>query len=358
MNIEQKNNISKTAIWAITKPGFKHGLSIARNIDNSILYVSENLLEKFNGLNKIDPEFCKNPLVFTKLSKKLKTVFNEFDAHVFIFSTGIAVRIIAPLIKTKIEDPAIVVLDDDACHAISLLSGHIGGANKLAKTIGQITKARPVITTATDVHKQPAIDIIAVDNKMNILNPNMIKKINMAILESRTIKVNDPFNILFDKIPNSVKSENKPDVICTDIEIDVPRGTLILNPLSLVVGIGCNRGTSMDEIENVLINTFKANKLSIKSIWRFASIEAKNDEKGFLELSEKYAKQFVFITKERLKSVKKIKNPSTIVQKHMGVKSVCEAAAITAGNNAKLIVQKRIKGNVTIAITRKNKCSI
>jgi cobalt-precorrin 5A hydrolase len=358
MNTEIKNSINKTAIWTITKSGFHHGLNLAKNIDDSILFISENLLKKLNGLNTLSNSFSKNPLGFSILSEKVKDVFKDFDAHIFIFSTGIAVRIIAPLIKSKIEDPAIVVLDDKACHAVSLLSGHIGGANELAETVGIITKATPVITTATDVHNQPAIDIIALQNNMHIVNPDMIKKINMAILENRNIKIDDSFNILFNKVPNCINNKETPDIICTDIKITVPRGTLVLNPPSLIVGIGCNRGTSSDEIEKFLLFVLKQNKLSLKSIWTFASIDAKRDEPGFLELSKQFKIQFLFINKQKLDSVKNIKNPSKIVEKHMGVKSVCEAAAIIAGKNAELIVQKQIRGNVTIAIARQNPCFI
>ncbi|MCK5312719.1 MAG: cobalamin biosynthesis protein [Desulfobacteraceae bacterium] len=358
MNTEIKNNIKKTAVWAITESGFQHGLSLAKNIDNSILFISESLLKKLKGLKKLNNSFSKNPVRFVKLSEKLEEVFKDFDAHIFIFSTGIAVRIIAPLLKSKTEDPAIVVLDDNACHAVSLLSGHIGGANELAKKVGVITKARPVITTATDVHNKPAIDIIALQNNMYIANPEMIKKINMALLENRSVKIHDPLNILFNKIPNHINDKHNPDIICTDMEIDVPRGTLVLNPPSLIVGIGCNRGTRSDEIEKFLLLVLKQNKLSIKSIWAFASIDAKQDEIGFLELSKKYKAQFIFIDKQKLSSVTNIKTPSQTVQKHMGVKNVCEAAAIIAGKNTKLIVQKQIKGNVTIAIARQNLCCI
>ncbi|MCD4743634.1 MAG: cobalamin biosynthesis protein [Desulfobacteraceae bacterium] len=389
MNTEIKNK-KKIAVWAVTKSGYQHGLNLASNIDGSVLFLSEKLIKKLKGLKTLNKSFCNNPRVFSKLSESLKDVFKEFDGHIFIFSTGIAVRIIAPLIKSKVEDPAIVVMDDRAIHAVSLLSGHIGGANDLAKKVGLITKAKPVITTATDIHGQVAIDVIATENNVHIVNPDMIKKINMAILEEEKIAIHDPFNIFLQKIPNSIltgmptaipataqdnlstsklgsrhtKEANSaietknPDIICTDIKIHVPRGTLVLNPPSLVVGLGCNRGTSINEIEKFFLKTLKQNKLSLKSIWAFASIDAKHDEQGFLELSKKYKIQFLFINKEKINLEKNIKNPSKTVEKHMGVKSVCEAAAIIAGKNAKLIVQKQIKGNMTIAITRQSQCFI
>ena len=356
MNTEIENK--KFAVWAITESGFKHGFSLAKYFDDAVLFVSENLIKKFKGLRHLNKSFCDNPVVFTKLSKKIQNVFNDFDGHIFIFSTGIVVRTIAPLLKSKIEDPAIVVLDDKAIHAISLVSGHIGGANKLTKTVARITKARAVITTATDINNKPAIDIIATENNINIVNPDMIKTINMKLLNNENIKIIDNFNVLTNKLPKYRNVKRGADIICTDIEIDVPRETLILNPLSLIVGMGCNRGTSLEEMEQFLTGLFKLNKLATKSIAVFASIDAKNDETGFLELSKKYETGFLFFSKQEINSVKRIKNPSKTVEKYMGVKSVCEAAAIIAGKNTELIVQKQIKGNVTIAIARQRPCCI
>ncbi|MCP3898330.1 MAG: hypothetical protein GY707_01200, partial [Desulfobacteraceae bacterium] len=109
MNIEQKNKIKRIAIWTITESGFKHGVSLAKNVDDSILFLSKSLSKKLPGLKKLDNSFSKNPAVFTKLSEKVKELFHEFDGHIFIFSTGIAIRIIAPLLESKIKDPAVVV---------------------------------------------------------------------------------------------------------------------------------------------------------------------------------------------------------------------------------------------------------
>ncbi len=355
MNTEKNNKINKTAIWAITRSGYKLGSKLARTINGSVLLISLNLK---NQLLLNLSSFDENIIAFVKLSDKIRQVFHDFTAHIFIFSTGIAVRIIAPVIKSKISDPAVVVLDDNGCHAISLLSGHLGGANKLVEKIAGITGAAPVITTATDVHNKPAIDIIAGEHDLHIVNPGMIKKINMAILYDEIIKIHDPSNILIARIPNSIQEQKNPDIICTDTTMKVPRETLVLNPRSLIVGMGCNRDTTMDEVELFLLSVFRKNRLSLKSIGAFASIDAKKNETGFLELSKKMQVKFLFFDKDRLSLVKNIKNPSKIVEKHMGVKSVCEAAAITAGKNAQLIVQKQIKGNVTMAVARAKPCSI
>lgn len=169
-------NKKKIAVWAITESGYKHGFNLDRNIDGSVLFLSENLIRNLNGLKTIVISFCNNPRVFSKLSDSLKDVFNDFDGHIFIFSTRIAVRMIAPLINSKLEDHAVVVMDDRAMYAASQLSGHVDRANKLAEEVGFITKAKPIITTGTDIQDRVPIDVIATENNTHIVNSVMIKK--------------------------------------------------------------------------------------------------------------------------------------------------------------------------------------
>ncbi len=111
-------------------------------------------------------------------------------------STGIVVRVIAPCIASKTRDPAVVVMDEKGRHVISLLSGHIGGANRLAVAISEKLHATPVITTATDLHQVPAIDVIAVDNGLFIENPEAIKTISMAFLNQTPVYLHDPYHRL------------------------------------------------------------------------------------------------------------------------------------------------------------------
>ena len=348
-----KNKIipDSIAIWSITPNGKILGKKILLAIKGSSLFVSA----KIGGKDTCE----ENTITFEKLSAEIHYQFNKFSGHVFIFSTGIAIRIIAPLLKSKIIDPAVVVVDDNGTHAISLISGHLGGANRLAKKIAGIISGTPVITTATDTNKLPAIDLIAKKRKVFIETPQNIKHINMAFLMGEPVSLFDPFGFIKNDLPkhfwtseNPRKSSTK-KIFCSFKIKNVSRETLILRPPVLSIGIGCNRGTSCEEIKQFLLMVLKKESLSIKSICQFATADIKKDETGLLALSEELKIGILFYDNKNLNSVKTIKTPSKMVEKHLGVKSVCEAAAILAADNGKLIVPKKKNKDVTLAVAIK-----
>lgn len=167
MGIAPPNNTGPggLAVWCITPKGKVLGLRIKQTLQDSALFISGtvgNGVDPGNGIFR-----------FKTLGLEIKKQFNRYPGHVFIFSTGIAVRLLAPLLKSKTVDPAVVVADDNGTHVVSLISGHIGGANALAHEIAGILGATPVITTATDTNGLPAIDIIAKE-KSFILKPSGI----------------------------------------------------------------------------------------------------------------------------------------------------------------------------------------
>ncbi|MBF0411313.1 MAG: cobalt-precorrin 5A hydrolase [Desulfamplus sp.] len=380
------SEIGKTAVWAITFGGLEIGQKLLKSLSSaSILFVSDTISRSITNFD--------DTVVFDKLSAMFAKQFKNYDAHICIFSTGIAVRIAAPLVQSKISDPAVVVVDDRGFHAISLLSGHLGGANELTLEVARIIGASPVITTATDINKLPSIDMVAKSQNLVIENPDMIKKVNMAFLQGERIRFIDPFNLVKPHIPrqfilnqstqgeefgNDVKlaQESESDqeirsdqdaqtitVFCDDTakyekrvgQDKVSRETkklLLLRPPSLVAGMGCNRGTSKAELMELLISAFKEHNLSVKSLAAVATTALKQDETGLLELADELGKPIKFYSKDELNSVETIENPSDMVEKHIGVKSVCEAAAILAAQNGHLIVPKIKKGNATIAVAR------
>ncbi len=344
----KKNGI---AVWAITPGGLDQGKKLAAGLGTADFYVSSGIAKSYRVPLKAK--------LFQRLSGHIYRVFNAYSGHIFLFSTGIAVRLVAPLLKSKLEDPAVVVMDDRACHAISLVSGHLGGGNDLAFEVARITGAKPVITTATDVNRLPSIDMIAKSQGLVIETPDVIKSINMAFLKGETIRVTDPFSMVLPNLPESIlykdsgkSAHDRYEVFCSDEIRSVSRETLVLRPRSLVVGIGCNRGTSCKETASFLELVFKEHGLSQKSISCFATTEIKNDEEGLLQLAEILKIKIKFYNKESLNSVETILNPSEMVEKHMGVKSVCEAAAILGSNNGNLILEKMKQGNVTLAVAR------
>ena len=342
----------KVAIWVVTPNGLALAGLIAADLPAADLFVSASL----------EPDIPCTP--FNRLSVAVADHFRTYSGHIFITAAGIAVRVVAPLLADKTRDPAVVVLDEMGRHAVSLVSGHIGGANALAEKIAGLTGARPVITTATDVSGAPAIDTAAVENDLAIENPEAIKKVNMAFIRKEKVALYDPAGTLADALPESFVRRVKiskggwpgpadsPGIYIDDAVAVLPDGVLVLRPKSLAAGIGCNRNTAKDELKALLQNTLKQHRLSINSLKAIASINIKNDEPGLLSLAQELNIPLVFYAKEELNTAMGIENPSTMVENHTGVKSVCEAAAILATGQGSLAVPKKKSKNATVAIAR------
>jgi cobalt-precorrin 5A hydrolase len=327
------------AIWAITPNGAILAQKIAEGLPESEVFFSKSLE--------------------MRLSDAVAQIFGKYQGHIFIMSAGIVVRLIAPLIRHKTLDPAVVVVDDMGQHAISLLSGHIGGANVLTHRVAECIGAKPVITTATDVNQLPAIDMIAKEKGLFIENPEAIKHVNMAILTGKPINIHDPFGLIAplpQPFPNTERGGGADGVgvFIDDIITNLPPQTLILRPASLIAGIGCNRNTDISEIKRLLSDVLQKFRLSLYSLAGIASIDLKKDEAGLIALADELKLPLYFFSKEELEKVKEIQTPSEMVKKHIGVKSVCEAAAILAAKTGKLIVPKHLTKNVTVAVVRKN----
>jgi len=354
---------TSTAIWAITPNGAKLAEKIVSKLSDTDVFLSEKL-QVFDSDRLI---------LFSDLAKELAHRFHLYQNHIFIMATGIVVRLLVPHIRHKTRDPAVVVLDELGHWAISLLSGHIGGANRFARDIAEIIGAQPVITTATDLNNVPAIDVLAMEGDLLIENPEAIKTVNMAFLTGSGVVCHDPGRLIKGRIPESLllndsesfDSNPEPglyerfhfhDVACVYVDdkvVTLPDNVLILRPKSLSAGIGCNRNTSMEEIKALLFNTLQAHHLSLSSLDCLATINIKSDESGLLELAAHLELPLEFFDRDQLNRVEEIATPSSIVEKHIGVKSVCEASAILAAGKGTLIVPKHSTKNVTVAIARK-----
>jgi cobalt-precorrin 5A hydrolase len=348
--------INHIAIWALTSEGARLGRELQTHFPGSHLFLGSKTAE----------QGCAHR--FDRLADALTRHFTRFDGHVFIMAAGIVVRSLAPLLDHKIKDPAVVVVDECGRHAISLLSGHLGGANALTRRIGACIGAQPVITTATDLQDVPAIDLIAQEKGLMIENPAAIRHVSMALLEARPVRLCDPQGWLAGALPNEGfhpvttiefadgggPHRESPGVWIDDIRIDLPAEILVLRPPSLFVGVGCNRNTPMEEIQDLLDRVLGDHHLAAASIAGLASIDLKADEEGVLALAKDLSRPLVFFSRDQLAAVREIPSPSKVVQKHVGVESVCEAAALLASGNGTLIVPKRVSPNATIAIARKS----
>jgi cobalt-precorrin 5A hydrolase len=341
----QKSKELNPAVWALTPKA---------------AIVAVCLMEKMGCGKLFAGPSIKNPPAgadtFKSLSESVAHEFRNFSSHIFIMAAGIVVRMIAPYVNSKLSDPAVVVVDDHGKFAISLLSGHLGGANELARNVAKHLNAMPVITTATDIDHVPAIDILAMQHCLLIENPEAIKTVHMALLQGQKVWLHDPMNILLKDLQGWVDNEMKHSgETCTAVFVDYKKTwlserVLVLRPKILSVGVGCNRNTDVQEIFAFVKDVFIKFNLSIDSINNIATIEAKADEQGILALTKVLNVPVRFFSKDELDRAGSVPTPSEVVKKHMGVASICEAAAILASSCGKLLVPKQVKKNVTVAV--------
>lgn len=327
---------SRLAVYAMTS----QGLDLARRIADR------------EAADIFAPERLSAPDVrpFARLADLARETWSAYHGHVFIAATGIVVRTIAPLLDHKTTDPAVVVCDQDGRHVISLLSGHLGGANDLARRVAGHVGGQAVITTATDTAQAPAIDILARDKGCAIANPARIKTVNASLVEGRPVPLFDPDNRL-DTRDNpafivATEASQAQVVVSWNAEPDI---ALVLHPPCLVAGIGCRRGVSSAEILHALGHVFATHGLAPASLAALASVDLKANETGLLEAAQKLNLPLTFLDRAKLAHVD-VPNPSATVRKKIGVDSVCEAAALTKTHGTRLIVPKTIVGPVTVAV--------
>jgi cobalt-precorrin 5A hydrolase len=342
--------VKKTAIYALTPRGARLGRTLA---------------DKLNGDLFLPGRFAKvhGAIAFDGLLERVAKGIFLYPRQIFITAAGIAVRAIAPHLKRKDRDPAVIVLDQDGEYVVSLVSGHLGGANELARKVAQLTGGKAVITTATDTAGVSAIDVLAKERNLSIANLKTVKSINMALLEGKPVQVFDPEDRLglkhreramfaMEWINNEDQWINgHPGVWVTwkSHQADSEMNCLILHPRCLVAGVGCNRGTKAREILNLIKNTFQDQRLSLGSLRCLTTIEAKRDEQGLVDAAEELNVALMFFGKSDLESVK-TPHPSSVVKKHMGVSSVCEATALLKSGKGRLLVPKTKSRNATLAV--------
>lgn len=285
----------------------------------------------------------------------LKDMFRQGNALIFIGAAAIAVRKIAPFIKSKETDPAVIAVDEQARFVIPLLAGHIGGANELAGEIAELFKATAVITTATDLRQKFAVDTWAVKAGLAIVNAAEIKNISAALLDDTEVGLVSDFPMEND-LPPGIRTGIAGDAgICITLKRDkrpFPH-TLTLAPKCLVVGMGCRKNTSLAAVETLLLNTLEEFDLAEHSLTALATIDLKKDELAFKLLAEKYNLQLLTYAAAELNDVAGKFNSSNFVRQTTGVDNVCERAAIKASGSKTLLCPKRSLAGVTIALAQR-----
>lgn len=292
----------------------------------------------------------------SSLGEWTKEQFIDKDGIVFIGAMGIAVRSIAPYIKGKAVDPAVVVLDDQGRFSISVLSGHLGGANELAERSAQITGGQAVITTATDIHGKFAADLFAKRLGLAISELNMVKKVSAAVLRGETVGFHSDFPI-DGRLPEELCLDAKADTglyitIADSGEKGKTDHFLRLIPKILILGIGCRKNTSVTVIKDGVTSVLKEHNISSLAIAGCASIDLKKEEEGLCEFAREAGVPFYTYPAEILAGIHGDFTSSSFVKQITGVDNVCERAALCCVNElggGKLIIKKEAAAGVTVA---------
>lgn len=289
------------------------------------------------------------------LKKWTEREFKSSEGLIFIGACGMAVRAFAPFITIKTKDPAVIVIDELGKYAISVLSGHIGGANELAEAIGEMIGAEPVITTATDINNKFSVDVFAKKNNLFIFSMLIAKDISAAVLEDEEIGFSS--DVSFNgELPCYLSSKGDCRygirISLNDRQKPFER-TLNLIPRTITIGLGCRKGKSFKEIESFILDKLKDMNISIHSVVRVASIDVKKNEEGLLEFCDKYHIEKVFYTSEELDNIEGEFTKSDFVKKVVKVDNVCERAAVLGSGYGELLLKKYAKNGITMAIADK-----
>jgi cobalt-precorrin 5A hydrolase len=347
----------------------KHGVEMARSLATAFPGTDVYYMSKFARGD--EPE--KGYRLFEGSVKFiLPDLFKTYSGLIMFISLGAVVRMIAPILEDKKKDPAVVVIDDHGEHAISVLSGHLGGANELTRQVAKAIGARPVITTASDVQQTIPVDLFGRDFGWEIESFDNATPVSASVVNEERIAVVQeagetgwwtydrplPEHIrVYARAHEAMQAEFDAALVVTDRLLDAEEEAALLangmlyRPKTLVLGIGCNRGTSAEEIEQTIVETLSELELSIKSVRNIATIDLKKDEQGLLKVCNKYKWKLETYTPDELNRVP-LKNPSDTVFKYTGAYGVSEPAALLSSGASDWLLEKRKCGNVTISVAR------
>ncbi len=338
-------------------------------------YVCGKLVKRFRELGmdcdgyihkKFIDEFREQPgicAVEEPVGEWTGRLFEHVDGLLYIGAAGIAVRAVAPYLRDKMTDPAVVVIDEQGRFAVSLLSGHVGGANRLAGLAADILGAVPVITTASDVQGRTAVDVWAAKRGLKLSDRQLAKRVAAALVNGEPVGFYSDYRMA-EPVPEDYARGQmcrmnvwitcrlfpEPD---STIAMFLPEdaGILRLIPPSLTVGIGCRKNADAKQVEDAVRQAFSRHGLDLRAAARIASISIKSGEAGILKTAESMQVPFVTFSAEELEQAEGDFAESAFVRNVTGTGNVCERAALLgAGPGSRLLVRREVYGGVTVAV--------
>lgn len=349
----KENKLKNQGAWAIitiTKPGIKKALEIKEKSNEKELHIYTLTKYTTNGVYENDES----------LKEMVNRVYNSYETIIFIMSTGIVIRLIAPLIQSKTKDPGILVLDDRGRFVISLLSGHIGRANDNAKYLAEIIHASPVITTASDTGGKIAVDTFAQEHNLVIGNMELAKTITAMIVNDEKVAiVNESSIVLKENLINGklpvIKIEGIKDykgliVVSSRKIIDIDNPYVQLIPRNIVVGIGCRKGIDGNNIIQFIEKKLEELGINSFSIKTLATVDVKRDEKGILDAVDYFNTDIKIIDRSEIETKEELFQGSEFVKETIGVSGVCEPCGYIASSAGRCLLNKTTYEGIALSI--------
>ncbi len=349
--------MKKIAVLAITKNGIQMSLKLKEYFSYFEIFAPI----KFSNNDEKIQWYAEST------SEKIVELFKNNDGVICLFSLGAVIRLLAPHIKDKKTDPAVIVIDDNANFVISVLSGHLGGANELSNEIAKRIGATPVITTAADVNKTIAVDLVGKEFGWKIQDDSNVTRISAFMVNKEKIGIFQnigkkewwkgklPENItFFSNIEDLKNSDSKGYLLITNDKIEdenIMKNSVVYSVPTLVIGIGLHWDTPKETIMSGVNETLKKYGLKQNEIARFVSIKKDKDVVGLIELGEEMNIPVEYIDREELATIT-TPNPSKTVKAFEGTASVSEAAAIKSSEGELIVEKQKFPPNLTVAIAR------
>lgn len=337
MNIER--DAKNIYVYAVSKRGYLLAKRIKTYINSAKIFT----------LSKYTPN--ESEKLKDGLKNHVDANFKKADLMIFVMSTGICVRMIKDSIEDKKKDPAIIVVDECGQNIISLLSGHIGGANDYARELSGLLEANPVITTATDLNEKWGIDTFSKENGFKLVDFRKAKLFTAYILENHKVSLETDFQIKTElKESFTMDESSKYKLVISNRNIESNEYILQLYKPNLVLGLGCKRGTSLEKLEKFIGEALDNIGYDINAVKRIASIDLKSNEKGILDIIQKHGWEFDTFPPEELKSVSNMFDKSKFVESITGTPAVAEPSGYLSSDCGACVLKKIKENGMTLSI--------
>lgn len=326
----EREKMNKIALITVTKKGVEQAKKIKKSYTKALIDIYT--MEKFSDECTI--------AIKGSFKEQVGEIFSEYKSIIFITAVGIAVRAIAPYIKTKDIDPCVLVIDEGSDFIIPILSGHLGGGNELAQDISQSIGAYPLITTSSDISGKIAVDTLAQKINGKLESLESAKKVTSLIVAGERVSI---------KVPQNIGDNNPSGVIVISNREKIEITQII--PKNISIGIGCKKDTPKEKIIEIIENILKSLNISTKAIRVMGTVDIKKDEIGIIESAKYFNVPLKIISRDEIKKIEDKFETSDFVRKTIGVGAVSAPCSILASEReGKLLIEKSRFQGITVSV--------